>query len=71
MHNPHDEYHYHGGREGWFNWGVGNTRDALYLGNCDDGVEKLVDLIGWREEFDALLARGKELNGRLYLPTRA
>lgn len=40
---------------GFFNFGIGNTRDALFLGDCDDGVQQLVDLLDWGLEFDALL----------------
>jgi NAD-dependent deacetylase sirtuin 2 len=47
----------HGARGGgWFDWDEGsNTRDALFLGDCDAGVQQLVDLVGWRAEFDALM----------------
>jgi hypothetical protein len=39
--------------------GVGNAgkcyRDALFLGDCDEGVQQLVKLLGWEEEFQRLL----------------
>lgn len=35
-------------------------RDALYLGDCDSGVQKLADLLGWRVELDDLVRRGQE-----------
>lgn len=31
-------------------------RDALFLGDCDDGVRQLCQLLGWEAELDALLA---------------
>lgn len=34
-------------------------RDVVYLGNCDDGVKKLCDLIGWREELEDLYTKGR------------
>mmetsp|Transcript_39265 Transcript_39265/g.73673 ORF Transcript_39265/g.73673 Transcript_39265/m.73673 type:complete len:372 (-) Transcript_39265:139-1254(-) len=37
---------------GYFEFGVENTRDAAYLGNCDDGVQQLVDMLDWRSDFD-------------------
>jgi len=32
-----------------------NYRDISYIGDCQEGVKKLVDLIGWTTEFEALL----------------
>ena len=37
-----------------FEW-RSNKRDALFLGDCDQGVAQLVQLLGWQQEFDALL----------------
>jgi len=37
-----------------FEW-RSNKRDALYLGDCDQGVWELVELLGWQQEFHALL----------------
>ena len=34
-----------------------NYRDAIKLGDCDDAVQKLVDRLGWRAEFDAACAK--------------
>ena len=34
-------------------------RDVVYLGNCDDGVKNLCDLIGWREELEDLYIKGR------------
>lgn len=34
-------------------------RDALFLGDCDDGVRQLCQLLGWEAELDALLAAGR------------
>ncbi|KAJ3190465.1 NAD-dependent protein deacetylase sirtuin-2 [Gaertneriomyces sp. JEL0708] len=35
-------------------------RDALWLGNCDDGVRELVTILGWEDEFTALMEREKQ-----------
>lgn len=32
-----------------------NYRDALYLGACDDGIAELSELLGWKEDLDALI----------------
>lgn len=38
--------------------GVGSRPDdVLLLGECDDGVRKLADALGWREELEALWAQ--------------
>ncbi|CAO3591410.1 unnamed protein product [Absidia cylindrospora] len=37
-----------------FKWKYGKKRDALLLGDCDEGVEKLADLLGWKDELDRL-----------------
>jgi len=41
-----------------FNFGEGNYRDALCLGNCDDGVRELSQLLGWEHDLDALIQGG-------------
>lgn len=44
-----------------FNFGKGNQRDALYEGDCDDGVRQLCALLGWEEELETLAqAWGKQ-----------
>ena len=35
-------------------------RDVVLLGNCDDGVKKLCDMIGWREELEDLYNKGRQ-----------
>ena len=32
-----------------------NYRDALFLGQCDDGVAELCSMLGWKDELDALI----------------
>ncbi len=31
-----------------------NHRDALFLGDCDRGVQRLSSLLGWGEDLDAM-----------------
>eukprot|EP00238_Polyblepharides_amylifera_P003619 CAMPEP_0196578742 /NCGR_PEP_ID=MMETSP1081-20130531/7587_1 /TAXON_ID=36882 /ORGANISM="Pyramimonas amylifera, Strain CCMP720" /LENGTH=304 /DNA_ID=CAMNT_0041898053 /DNA_START=222 /DNA_END=1136 /DNA_ORIENTATION=+ len=50
------------GEGGFFNFGVGNTRDACFLGECDEGIWQLVDLLGWRNELEEMVAEGKRLH---------
>mmetsp|Transcript_2976 Transcript_2976/g.8382 ORF Transcript_2976/g.8382 Transcript_2976/m.8382 type:complete len:279 (-) Transcript_2976:46-882(-) len=38
-----------------FNFGDGNFRDAIFLGDCDDGAKKLASLLGWEAELQALI----------------
>lgn len=33
-----------------------NIRDALYQGECDDGILELIELLGWTADFHELLA---------------
>ena len=33
-----------------------NYRDALFLGQCDDGVDELCSMLGWKDDLDALIA---------------
>lgn len=35
-------------------------RDVVYLGDCDEGVKKLCDLIGWRNELEELYSKGRQ-----------
>ena len=35
-------------------------RDALFLGDCDEGVQQLVKLLGWEEDFQRLLEEVQE-----------
>lgn len=35
-------------------------RDVVLLGDCDSGVQKLCDLIGWRSELEDLYTKGRQ-----------
>ncbi|OBZ84330.1 NAD-dependent protein deacetylase sirtuin-2 [Choanephora cucurbitarum] len=37
-----------------FKWKYGLNRDAVYLGSCDGGVEKLCQLLGWEKDLSRL-----------------
>ena len=39
-----------------FNFGEGNARDVLYLGDCDNGARQLCEHLGWTAELDSLIA---------------
>eukprot|EP00884_Botryococcus_braunii_P020668 jgi/Botrbrau1/7285/Bobra.0318s0021.1 len=41
-----------------FNFDMGNYRDALFLGDCDDGVRKLCELLGWDSDLRDLQNSG-------------
>lgn len=41
-----------------FNFGEGNYRDALFLGDCDVGFKELARLLGWEDELEELIAAG-------------
>ena len=41
-----------------FDFSEGTYRDALYRGDCDDGVGKLCELLGWQDELKALVESG-------------
>ena len=43
------------GVEHGFNFGEGNYRDVLALGDCDDGVEELCRLLGWSKDLQKLI----------------
>ena len=36
-----------------------NRRDALFLGDCDDGFRELARLLGWDAELETLVEAGK------------
>eukprot|EP00873_Tetraselmis_striata_P007124 jgi/Tetstr1/427388/TSEL_017552.t1 len=42
---------------GGFVFGEGNYRDALFLGDCDNGVAELASLLGWEDDLKALVDR--------------
>ena len=51
-------------------FGAGNYRDALHLGDCDGGVRELCRLLEWEGELDVLI--GAEAGaGAASLPTQA
>ena len=41
-------------RDGGFVFGQRGKRDVLYLGDCDDGVQELCEILGWKEDLDKL-----------------
>ena len=41
---------------GGFEFERNGARDLFFQGDCDEGVQQLVDGAGWREEFDAMAA---------------
>ena len=43
-----------------FNFGAGNYRDALFLGDCDEGVLKLCRLLDWEDDLHAVIAESDE-----------
>lgn len=43
-----------------FVFGKGNYRDALYLGDCDEGILDLCKLLGWEEELQKLISGWKD-----------
>jgi hypothetical protein len=48
-----------GGEGGFiFEGAEGAYRDVLYLGDTDDGVTELANLLGWGKELEALIATG-------------
>jgi len=42
-----------------FDFGETNTRDALFLGDCDAGFMELAALLGWEDELRALVEAGR------------
>lgn len=43
------------GGGGSLDFSSSNYRDALYLGDCDEGVQELCRLLGWQEELQQLV----------------
>ncbi|KAI9020781.1 DHS-like NAD/FAD-binding domain-containing protein [Phycomyces nitens] len=43
-----------------FKWKYGKKRDVAVLGPCDESIEKMADLLGWREELETLYKEGTE-----------
>lgn len=43
-----------------FKWKYGLNRDVAFLGDCDEGVEELVKLLGWEKELERLYTKGNE-----------
>lgn len=54
----------YGGAGGFtFEEAEGAYRDVLYLGDTDDGVCELCDLLGWRQELDDMIAAAPDAAG--------
>ncbi|KAI8890086.1 NAD-dependent deacetylase sirtuin-2, partial [Backusella circina FSU 941] len=52
---------HHSRRSGFdFEWEHGRKRDALYLGSCDEGIEKLAKLLGWEKDLEKLYVEGNK-----------
>lgn len=49
------------GRSGGFKFNTANGRDVKLLGECQAGVKKLAELIGWGEELENLYARESKI----------
>lgn len=43
----------------------GNNRDVFWKGDCDDGCQKLADLVGWGEELKEMVREGHEKLGQM------
>ncbi|RCH89291.1 NAD-dependent protein deacetylase sirtuin-2 [Rhizopus stolonifer] len=43
-----------------FKWKYGSKRDVAHLGDCDESIEKLCELLGWRKDLDQLYHKGHE-----------
>ncbi|KAI9253028.1 DHS-like NAD/FAD-binding domain-containing protein [Sporodiniella umbellata] len=41
-----------------FNWEYGLSRDASYVGSCDEAVEKMATLLGWGEDLERMYTKG-------------
>ena len=37
-----------------------DTKDVAILGDCDDGIRKLADSLGWRGELEKMIKQAKE-----------
>jgi hypothetical protein len=46
------------GYEKGFDFDAPGGRDALFLGDCDDGARALAEALGWAEDLEALVASG-------------
>lgn len=55
-----------GRKSSWFSFGGSslrydcpdNVRDSAFIGDCDDGILKLVDLMGWGDELKEMIEKG-------------
>ena len=56
------------GVEHGFNFGEGNYRDVLYLGNCDDGVAELCAMLGWTEDLQKLIKMSQNPQHEVHNP---
>ncbi len=56
------------GVEHGFNFGDGNYRDVLYLGNCDDGTTELCKLLDWTEDLQKLINESKTAEHEVHNP---
>ena len=56
------------GVEHGFNFGEGNFRDVLYLGNCDDGAKELCKLLGWTEDLQKLITESNTAEHEAHNP---
>jgi hypothetical protein len=43
-----------------FDWKYGLDRDVAYLGDCDEGIEKLASLLGWEKDLEHIYTKGHE-----------
>lgn len=51
-----------------FNFGEGNFRDVLFLGDCDNGARELCKALGWTAELDALIAEAHDKEHEAHNP---
>lgn len=52
--SKHKGFDFSGSRQKYF-------RDAVYLGNCDDGCVAFAELMGWKEELTGLVEEGRRM----------
>lgn len=50
-----------------FKWKEGLNRDVFYSGTCDEGVTKLVELLGWDKELNKMYEKGTEKLKSVYV----
>jgi NAD-dependent deacetylase sirtuin 2 len=43
-----------------FKWKYGLNRDVAFLGDCDEGIEKLVELLGWEKDLQKMHTKGND-----------